>query len=104
MTYNKESFKNEFSSEEVSHMTKSSISAFIKLKKAGCPVKVWHQNDPKYMDYRGYFWIDTEESGAESWLDYYNQMMGHEKLVDILDTAGLYFEWENSAVACVFDN
>ena len=102
MRYTKQMFKNDFSKEEINHMTEDSIKAFIELKRLGCPVKIWWQNDRKYMDYRGYFWIDAEEYDAEGWLDYNSDYWGSEKLQSILGKHGLYFEWQNSAVACVY--
>jgi len=101
--YNQSSFTSEFTAEETSHMTKQSIRAFIKLKKLGCPVDVWYQNKRGYEDYRGFFWINAEEEGAEQWLDYWHVMAGHDKLTKILSDNGLYFEWDNSAVACVYE-
>ena len=63
------------------------------------------QTNPKYMDYRGYFWISTEETSSWEWLDYYSTALvcGSEKLREILDKADLYFEWENPAIAGVYD-
>jgi len=101
--YNQLSFDSEFTAEETSHMTKKSISAFIKLKKLGCPIDVWYQNKVGYEDYRGFFWIKAEDEDAEQWLDYWNVMEGHERLNKILSDYGLYFEWNNSAVACVYE-
>ena len=74
--------------------------AFIKLQDLGCPVKTWYQND------RGHFWIDSEESSSEEFLDYWNTnlMFGSQVLTDVLEEHGLYFEWQNSAEACVYDN
>ena len=39
---------------------------FNELKKLGCPVKEWYNNE------RGYFWIDAEDSKAQGWLDYWS--------------------------------
>ena len=102
--YTKAMFNQDFSKDEISHMTPSSIKAFIELKKLGCPIDIWYQNNPKYQDYRGYFWIKCEEYDAESWLDYYDSEMywGSERLQRILEKHGLYFEYQNSAVACVY--
>ena len=103
--YTKEMFNNEFSAEEISHMTTASIKAFIELKKLGCPVDIWYQNKEGYEDYRGYFWISGEEDSSEMWLDYYDTEMywGSEKLQKTLEKHGLYFEWQNSAVGCVYN-
>ena len=87
--------------EDVDHMTQSTLDCFVKLVQLGVPAKIWFQTDPKFMDYRGFFWIDAEAEGAEVWLDYWNTMSGHDKLKNILNEAGLYFEWENSSVATV---
>ena len=103
--YTKAMFNNEFSAEEISHMTTASIKAFIELKRLGCPIDIWYQNKRGYEDYRGYFWIKAEEYNAEEWLDYYDTEMywGSEKLQKTLEKHGLYFEWQNSAVGCVYD-
>lgn len=89
--------------EDLNHMNSKQKTAFLRLQKLGCPVKIWWQKDPKFMDYRGYFWIDSEEYDSELFLDYYDNYMGSEKLQSILDKAGLYFEWQNNSVACVYD-
>lgn len=92
--------------EDLEHMPDNAKNAFIELHKLGCPVKTWYQNDPDYHDYRGYFWISAEEGNSWEWLDYYSLKLtcGSEKLQDILQKNKLYFEWENAAVACVYDN
>jgi hypothetical protein len=87
--------------EENEHMTDEVFEAYADLVEAGCPVKIWWQVKPRYQDYRGFFWIDSEEEGSSKWLDYYSKYEGSEKLQSTLDKAGLYFEWENSAVATV---
>ena len=91
--------------EDLEHMHDNAKAAFKELHKLGCPVKTWYQNDPEYQDYRGYFWISAEETSSWEWLDYYstNLMMGSDKLVDVLNKYDLYFEWENPAVAGVYD-
>jgi len=89
--------------EDNEHMSDVVFNAYVNLVQAGCPVKIWWQVKPGYQDYRGYFWIDTEEQGAGMWLDYNGKYDGSERLATILSDAGLYFEWENSAVASVFD-
>ena len=74
--------------------------AFDTLKKLGCPVKEWDDDE------RGYFWIDAEDESAGLWLDYYsdNLFFGSEKMNEILRKHGLYWEWYNSAYGCVYDN
>jgi len=89
--------------EELNHLSSKEKTAFLKLHKLGCPVKIWFQLDPEYMDYRGLFWIDTEED-EKGFLDYYDNYFGSEKMTKVLEKADLYFEWENSAVACVHKN
>tara|TARA_R100000988_G_scaffold68123_1_gene34775 strand:+ start:3370 stop:3633 length:264 start_codon:yes stop_codon:yes gene_type:complete len=81
--------------------TKKQTIAFNKLKQLGIPVK----NSDDYDDDRGVFWIDCEEYGAELHLDYWSTqlMCGSDKLNKILNEAGLYFEWYNSAYACVYE-
>lgn len=79
-------------------MNSNAEKAFKELEKLGCPVKEW------YDDSRGHFWIDGEECGAEVWLDYWGGLMcGSDKLNEVLDKYDLFFEWENSVVACVYD-
>jgi len=81
------------------YMTEKAADAFLALQKAGCPVKVWESGN------RGHFWIDAEEPEAEGWLDYWSMelMTGSPRLNEILGEFGLYFEWYNSAYACVYD-
>jgi hypothetical protein len=78
-------------------MAPHAIKAFLKLQSLGCPVKTWYHGD------RGHFWIDGEASEAEEWLDYYHNFIGSDPLNDILSANGLWFEWQNSAVACVYN-
>ena len=80
-------------------MTVAAANAFLLLQEKGCPVKTWNGGD------RGHFWIDAEEMEAEGWLDYWSTslMAGSEELNDILSDHDLYFEWYNSAYACVYD-
>lgn len=79
-------------------MHPQAVDAFMELQKAGCPVKTWNGED------RGHFWIDAEESSASTWLDYWSTSLiaGSDRLNRILEKHGLYFEWQNSAVACVY--
>lgn len=81
-------------------MAPHAADAFIELHEAGCPVKDWHNDE------RGHFWIDAEESAAGDWLDYWNTSLvaGSDRLNEILEKHGLYFEWYNSAYAHVYDN
>ena len=92
-TYTKEELVEEYD------MPVDAAGAFIELQAAGCPVKTWEAGD------RGHFWIDAEEPEAEGWLDYWSTslMSGSDQLNDILSDHGLYFEWYNSAYACVYD-
>ena len=92
-TYTKEELVEEYD------MSVDAAGAFLELQAAGCPVKTWEAGD------RGHFWIDCEEPEAEGWLDYWNMtlMSGSDRLNQILEGAGLYFEWYNSAYACVYD-
>mgnify|MGYP000674079062 CR=1 FL=1 len=81
-------------------MKSNARKAFNELKKLGCPVE-----DYWYDDSRGHFWINGEHEDAGEWLDYWSMelMMGSDQLNDILNSNGLYWEWENSAVGCVHD-
>jgi hypothetical protein len=80
-------------------MNSKARKCFNELQKAGCPVKEW------YTDERGHFWIDAEEPEAEEWLDYWRTSLcaGSDRLNRILKKHGLYFEWQNSAYAHVYD-
>lgn len=81
-------------------MEDKAIKAFLQLQSMGCPVKTWYHGD------RGHFWIDAEEHGASEFLDYWSMndlMCGSQVLNDVLSHNGLYFEWQNSAVACVYN-
>ena len=88
--------------EENEHMTAEIFTAYSELVELGCPVKIWHQLDREYQDYRGFFWLSAEEEGAEEWLDYWSNYSGSDKLNEILKKANLWFEWQNSAVGCVY--
>jgi len=72
--------------------------AFLKLQKMGVPVKIDIQG------HGGHFWINAEEHGAESHLDYYDLYWGSEKLQKVLSDNDLYFEWVNAAAASVYDS
>jgi hypothetical protein len=80
-------------------MAPHAATAFLELQKAGCPAKIWDGDE------RGHFWLDAEESGASEWLDYWSMttIAGSEKLNQILEKHGLYFEWCNSVYAHVYD-
>lgn len=80
-------------------MESHAVDAFLKLQSMGCPVRTWYEGD------RGHFWISAEEPESSEWLDYWNMklMCGSEILNDVLEHHGLYFEWQNSAVACVYN-
>ncbi len=75
--------------------------AFEELKSKGLPVF-------KYDHYDGYFQIDTERVDFSKlqegyYLDYYDEFYYNQNIVRILSKHGLYFEWENPAVASVHD-
>ena len=79
-------------------MTRNARKAFNQLKKLGCPVKEWYNDD------RGHFWLDAEEEGASEWLDYWGKLpFGCDQLNDILNSNGLYWEWQNPGVGHVHD-
>ena len=88
--------------EELAHMPNKVKTAFLKLQKMGVPVKIWHNVDPNYSEYRGYFWIDCEEQDNKIFYDYW-EMYLDPKCEDILETAGVYSEWYNPAYLCVYD-
>ena len=92
---------NEYTREELKEegMAPHAIDAFLKLQSMGCPVKTWYDGD------RGHFWISAEEPESGEWLDYWSTSLicGSDVLNDVLSYYGLYFEWQNSAVACVYN-
>jgi hypothetical protein len=79
-------------------MSKNARKCFKHLQKLGCPVKEWHDKS------RGHFWISAEEENSDEWLDYYSMTLcaGSERLNKIMNSYGLWFEWQNSAVAHVY--
>lgn len=93
---------NQYTKEELLEegMEPHAVKAFLKLQSMGCPVKTWYHGD------RGHFWIDAEEYEASGWLDYWSTglMCGSQVLNDVLNYHDLYFEWQNSAVACVYNS
>ena len=78
-------------------MAPHAIKAFLKLQDIGCPVKTWHHGD------RGHFWIDAELPGAENFLEYWHNPCGSDRLNDILNHYGLFFEWANPGYASVYN-
>lgn len=103
--YTRQMFLQDYHPSEIEHMSEGAIKAFIELKKIGCPVRVSDNLYGKCND-RGYFWIDGESQYSELFLDYYNTSMysGSPELQQILEDNGLYFEWENPAYACVWED
>jgi len=93
-----------YGQDELEHLTQSELTAFEKLYELGAPVKIWWQTDPKFQDYRGVFWLDSEDDATGEWLDYYNNFWGSDKLNKVLKDSGLYFEWNNAAYASVYRN
>jgi len=82
-------------------MTRQQRKAFDKLKKLGIAVR-----EPMEWDNDGHFgifWIDCEDCGENDMTflhaDYYEKFWGSDTLNNILDEAGLYFEWVNAAYA-----
>lgn len=103
--YTRQMFLCDYHPSEIEHMSEGAIKAFIELKKIGCPVRVSDNLYGKCND-RGYFWIDGESQYSELFLDYYDMRMveGSPELQQILEDNGLYFEWENPAYACVWED
>lgn len=78
-------------------MEPQAIKAFLKLQNLDCPVKTWYQSD------RGHFWIDAEQPGAEQFLEYWHNPTGSDKLNNILNKHGFFFEWTNPGYACIYN-
>lgn len=99
--YTRQMFNSDYSAYDVEHMSEGAIKAFIELRKIGCPVRL-----SDTYENRGYFWIDGESQYSELFLDYYDMRMveGSPELQQILEDNGLYFEWENPAYACVYED
>ena len=58
----------------------------------------------KYDHMSGHFQINTEiDPMTELHLGYYENYGGSDELNEILEESGLYFEWENGAIAGVYD-
>lgn len=78
--------------------------AFEELRKLNIAVQRNWGDDKSHED-RGYFWIWCEGITAETeyHIDYWNKYEGSEKVQSILEKHDLYFEWENSAVASIYD-
>lgn len=76
--------------------------AIRELENMGVPVR----DDKRHG---GHFWVDGEADGAEDWLNYHgvNRSWGNwtinDKIISVLNTHGLYIEWQNSAIAVVYD-
>jgi hypothetical protein len=83
-------------------MNKKQKRAFNKLKHRNIAVR---ESIDGHED-RGIFWIWTEGLTDETTLalDYYDNMLGSEELNEILAEAGLWFEWQNPAVAIVWED
>lgn len=89
-------------------MKTNAKKAFEALKKIGVPV-----NENKWTnDESEHFTISGEDNYPEIWADYYNEYnLGSTddfgvslKINKILDKFGLFAEWYNPGVLCVFDN
>lgn len=77
---------------------KQAEKAFKELEKLGAPVK----SSEGYQG-RGFFWISAEEEESGLWLDYFDLYWGSQRLQDVLEKHGLYFEWENPGFATVHE-
>ena len=71
--------------------------AYEELEKLGVPVRESHYGSSAY------FSINAEEPVAHYYLDYWSNYWGSKQLNKILETYGLYFEWENSAWCNIYD-
>tara|TARA_R110000868_G_scaffold384771_1_gene652369 strand:- start:944 stop:1195 length:252 start_codon:yes stop_codon:yes gene_type:complete len=74
--------------------------AFDELTAMGVPVV-------EFSHYSGYFQLSAEEQNSSMWVDYYNHDLGDfgisDKIHAVLDKHGLFAEWENAAIAVVWD-
>jgi hypothetical protein len=91
--------------EDISHMPSNAKKCYNELLKMGVPVLVWSQTDPKYEDYRGYFWLGFEDQNE--WANYYGEgaagFIGVDEMNAVFDKYDLYWEWANPAYGCVYD-
>ena len=93
-------------------MNANAKKAYEALIKIGAPAL-----DPS-KGWGGHFAISGERAGADNifyegskdldpdggeWYDYYELYMGSPHIAKILDEHGLYAEWLNGGVLCVFD-
>ena len=81
-------------------MNKRTQAAFDELVAMGVPV-VQHDH------LGGHFQLSGEEDSSIYWVDYYNPELGDfgisDKIHAVLDKYDLYAEWENAAIALVYD-
>lgn len=79
-------------------------SIYYKLQRAGVPVRT-KRDLAHYADENVAFLINTEEGfeGEKSmkyYIDYFTSMY-NEELSDLLETVGMWSEWQDAAVAAV---
>jgi hypothetical protein len=55
----------------------------------------------QYCGGHGHFVLNTEEGMTEAYLEYFENPTGNDALSDLLEEYGLYFEWNNPAIATV---
>jgi hypothetical protein len=84
-------------------MKRKYIKAFNTLEKLGCPVY-------QHADDQGNFSISTERDSSEIWADYYDgyRIPGWDfginpKITKVLNTCGLYAEWQNPGRLTVWE-
>jgi hypothetical protein len=86
-------------------LTGNVLKAFNEIEALGAPVKDSTHNG-------GHFYLDGEAEMAELFLDYHSttalsktwgDWTVSDKIQDILAANGLFAEWQNPAVLCIFD-
>jgi len=81
-------------------MKQNARKAFNELKALGVPVV-------EFDHYGGHFQLSAEEDNSSEWVDYYNSSLGdfgiHNTINGILDKHGLFAEWQDAAIASVWD-
>lgn len=74
--------------------------AFNTLTKMGVPVV-------EHSHYGGHFQLSAEEDNSMEWLDYFDGGLGDfgisDKIHAVLEKNGLFAEWQDAAIASIWD-